>query len=72
MYNLSVNMHIGISQSGILELTGVQLVPIMRWVHMLQDTQSSSHTAAVPVIKPGQSPLRWSQANPQVRPIPLM
>jgi len=37
-------------------------------VCVVQDTQSSSQAPAVPVLKPGESPLRWSNTNPQVRP----
>ena len=34
---------------------------------LVQDTQGSSQQAgAVPVLKPGQSTLQWSQARPQV------
>ncbi|KAL0021187.1 hypothetical protein WJX77_011045 [Trebouxia sp. C0004] len=35
--------------------------------HSSQDTQSSSQAPAVPVLKPGESPLRWSNPNPQAQ-----
>ncbi|KAL0043335.1 hypothetical protein WJX79_001721 [Trebouxia sp. C0005] len=35
--------------------------------HSSQDTQSSSQAPAVPVLKPGESPLHWSSTNPQAQ-----
>ena len=37
-------------------------------VCLVQDTQSSSQAPAVPMLKPRESPLRWSNTNPQVSP----
>ncbi|KAL0045650.1 hypothetical protein WJX82_000668 [Trebouxia sp. C0006] len=35
--------------------------------HSSQDTQSSSQAPAVPVLRPRESPLRWSNTNPQAQ-----